>query len=199
MPPAATTTNSSVTKQQVAATVNQNSVAPTSKVTATPKTVPVPKTIPSTTERPSQNEITADKQPLSDGSFTPVRQERKVTNPRPTASKPANNSSRPGGTNANKVKMSTRTTLSPTSANNAISNSSNNSIAQANALVRGLVAARQKGQINHGTTTWKEVQSVVRLLRRGDTKQQASKEVGISLQLIDRLITWGQRSNVASN
>ena len=61
------------------------------------------------------------------------------------------------------------------------------------------MAARQKGQINHGTTTWKKVQSVVRLLRRGDTKQQATKEVGISLQLIDRLITWGQRSNVASN
>lgn len=171
------------------------SVAPTPKVTATPKTIPVPKVTPSATaEPPSQNEIAPYKQPLLDGSFTPVRQERKVTNPRRSATKPANNSSIPGGTNATKVKMPKRTTPPPTIANN-----SNNSLEQANALVRGLVVARQKEQINYGTTTWKEVQSVVRLLRRGDTKQQATKEVGISLQLIDRLITWGQRANVAIN
>ncbi len=199
LPSAATTTNSSATRQQIEATPNQNSVAPTPKVTATPKTIPVPKTILSTAERASQNAIAPYNPPPSNDSFIPMRQEQKVTNPRSTITKPTSNSSTPGSTNANKVKMSTRTTPSPTSANNAIASSSNNSIAQANALVRGLVAARQKGQINHGTTTWKKIQSVVRLMRRGDSKQKAAQDVGISPKLIDQLIIWGQRSSVASN
>ena len=42
-------------------------------------------------------------------------------------------------------------------------------VGQANALVRGLVVARQKGQINQRTKVWKQVQSVVLLLRRGAT------------------------------
>ncbi len=202
--PPANSTNSPATRQQVAVTPNQNTVGSMPVVTATPKTTPVSKVTSSvTTERPSPNAmalpaarsgIAPYKQPPKDGSSTPAWQERKVTNPRPTATKPANNSSTPGGTNANNVKMPKRTTPPPVIANN-----SSNSLEEANALVRGLVVARQKGQINHGTTTWKEVQSVVRLLRRGDTKQQATREVGISLQLIDQLITWGQRSTVASN
>lgn len=75
---------------------------------------------------------------------------------------------------------------------------SSGSIEQANALVRGLVVARQQGQINHGTTTWKKVQSVVRLMRRGDTKQEAATKVKVSVQLIDRLLEWGSGSTVAT-
>lgn len=198
LPPAVNSTPPS--PQQVNPIPDQNTIASTPNITTTPKTTSVPKRAGFvTTERPSQNEIAADKQPLSDSSFTPVGQERKITNPRPTATKPANNSSRPGGTNANNVKMPKRTTPSPTSANNAIVIRSTGSIEQANALVRGLVVARQKGQINHRTTTWKKIQSVVRLLRRGDSKQKAAQEVGVSPKLIDQLIIWGQRSTVASN
>lgn len=65
------------------------------------------------------------------------------------------------------------------------------SVEQANALVRGLVIARQKGQINNKTKVWKQVQSVVLLLRRGVTKQEAAKKVGVSLQLVDQLMVWG--------
>ncbi len=194
LPPAVTTTNSSVIRQQVAATPSQNSVASTPKVTVTPKTIPAPKVTPSVTaERPSQNKIAPYNSPLSDDSFTPVRQEQKATNPNHN---PQNNPLTPG--RANTVKKE-RVVPSSTISNQAIAIRSNNSIEQANALVRGLVVARQKGQINHRTTTWKKIQSVVRLLRRGDSKQKAAQEVGISPKLIDQLIIWGQRSTVASN
>ncbi len=63
--------------------------------------------------------------------------------------------------------------------------------------MRGLVIARQKGQINPKTATWKKVQSVVRLLRRGDTKQEAATKVKISSQLIEQLLEWGQGSSLA--
>jgi len=64
-------------------------------------------------------------------------------------------------------------------------------VGQANALVRGLVIARQKGQINNKTKVWKQVQSVVLLLRRGMTAQEAAKKVGVSLQLVEQLMAWG--------
>ncbi len=72
------------------------------------------------------------------------------------------------------------------------------SIGQANALVRGLVVARQKGQINQRTKVWKQVQSVVLLLRRGATAQEAAKKVGVSLQLVERLIAWGNNSPIST-
>ena len=72
------------------------------------------------------------------------------------------------------------------------------SAGQANALVRGLVVARQKGQINQRTKVWKQVQSVVLLLRRGATAQEAAKKVGISLQLVERLIAWGNNSPIST-
>ena len=72
------------------------------------------------------------------------------------------------------------------------------SVGQANALVRGLVVARQKGQINSKTKVWKQVQSVVLLLRRGATAQEAAKKVGVSLQLVERLIAWGNNSPIST-
>ena len=72
------------------------------------------------------------------------------------------------------------------------------SVGQANALVRGLVVARQKGQINQRTKVWKQVQSVVLLLRRGTTAQEAAKKVGVSLQLVERLIAWGNNSPIST-
>ena len=72
------------------------------------------------------------------------------------------------------------------------------SVGQANALVRGLVVARQKGQINSKTKVWKQVQSVVLLLRHGATAQEAAKKVGVSLQLVEQLIAWGNNSPVST-
>lgn len=194
--PAVTGVTPPVDSQQV--TPNQNTVTSTPIVIATPQSVPKgSSSVPA--ERPSQNALSPYNPPLSDNSFTSASQQQTLTNPNPTSIKPSNNLLTSSGTNVNGVKIPLRTTLSPTVASNIISSSANNSIEEANALVRGLVIARQKGQINHGTTTWKEVQSVVRLLRRGDTKQKAAQEVGISPQLIDQLIIWGQRSTVANS
>ena len=72
------------------------------------------------------------------------------------------------------------------------------SVGQANALVRGLVVARQKGQINQRTKVWKQVQSVVLLLRRGATAQEAAKKVGVSWRLVERLIAWGNNSPIST-
>jgi hypothetical protein len=72
------------------------------------------------------------------------------------------------------------------------------SIETANALVRGLVVARQKGQINHQTTMWRQVQSAVAWLRRGATKQEAALKAGIPLKVIDQLLAWGQVSPLES-
>jgi hypothetical protein len=72
------------------------------------------------------------------------------------------------------------------------------SIEQANALVRGLVVANQKGQIKPKTKTWNRVQTVIVLLRRGNTKQEAISKAGISLELIDQLLQWGESSTLAT-
>lgn len=82
----------------------------------------------------------------------------------------------------------------PPQPSNAIKSQPSTSIAQANALVRGLVIAHQKGHINNKTKVWRQVQSVVLLLRRGVTKKEAVKKVGVSLQLIEQLIVWGSNS-----
>lgn len=147
------------------------------------------------TPTPNQNpttptdEVTAIPEAIAVPKVTPS-----VAPTRPSANEIA--SDKQPSPNADKMETSTRTTPPPTSANNI--DSDNNSITQANALVRGLTIARQKGQINFETTTWKKVQSVVRLLRRGATPQSAAQEVEISLQLINQLLAWGQGSTVAN-
>lgn len=72
------------------------------------------------------------------------------------------------------------------------------SIEAANALMRGLVVARQKGQINHQTPMWRQVQSAVAWLRRGATKQEAALKAGVPLKTIDQLLAWGQVSPLSS-
>lgn len=67
------------------------------------------------------------------------------------------------------------------------------SIEQANALVRGLVVARQQGHIYPRTKTWNRVQTVILLLRRENTKKEAISKVGISLELVDQLLLWGSQ------
>lgn len=193
LPPAATGANPPIDAQQVTPIPSPNIVTPTDVVTVTPKTTPVPKRAESiTTERPSQNAIAPDEQPTPDESaLTSAQQEQTVKNP--TSAKPSNNSSTQGETHPNNVKTPTRTTQLPTINTNELANSSN-SIEQATAIVAGLQQARQKGQINYGTTTWKEVQSVVKLLRRGKLKQEAAQEVGVPLKLIDQLLVWGSSS-----
>lgn len=72
------------------------------------------------------------------------------------------------------------------------------SVEAANALVRGLVVARQKRQIGYKSKMWRRVQSAVVLLRRGNTKQQAAQRAEVPLKVIDQLLTWGQVSTFSS-
>lgn len=140
------------------------------------------------TPTPNQNPTTSTDTPAAIPEAIAVpKVTPSVTPARPSANEIA--SDKQPSPNADKMET-------PTSANNI--GSENNSITQANALVRGLTIARQKGQINFETTTWKKVQSVVRLLRRGATPQSAAQEVEISLQLINQLLAWGQDSTVAN-
>lgn len=194
LPPVATGANPAVDSQQVTPTLNQNTVAPTPVVTAAPEASPVPKVSPSTIAKlPSQN--APSRQPTPNApALTSAQPERKLANPNPTPTKTPNNSLTQSETNPNRVEMPTPAPPSPNLTNNEIASSSSNSMEQANTIVRGLQQARQKGQINFETTTWKKVQSVVRLLRRGEALQEAATEVGVSLQLIDQLLVWGSSS-----
>ena len=217
-----------VATQQVSPEPNSNAVTTNSVISATPKTAPTPKpSLSSTTEGSKQNEIAqarpvtgfAPSQHLNSDGFSSLStsQEHKPTTANSTPSNKLTNNSRTpsNGTNVNN-KIPKRATPSSTLTNNALpavrpraivkpvvsstaeGRKSNGSIEQANALVRGLVVARQKGQINHGTTTWKKVQSVVRLMRRGNSKQEAAQKVKVSLELIERLLVWGSGSTVAA-
>jgi|UPI00037C5685 hypothetical protein len=71
---------------------------------------------------------------------------------------------------------------------------SQQSISDANAVVRGLVVAKHKGEIQPDTTTWRKTQDAVILLRQGKTRQQAAAKANIPLSLLTQLIEWGQQN-----
>lgn len=135
----------------------------------------------SSESNPEQASISANSKvsPLPDN---PKPQSTSVAIPK-TSPRSSSNTSTPTVSKPKKTLQSSNVT--------AIKPQSLTSTQQANALIRGLVIARQKGQINNKTKAWKQVQSVVLLLRRGATKQEAVKKVGVSLQLVEQLIVWG--------
>lgn len=196
--------NVATATQARSSTVHTATIAPVSKPSPTP-------VIPSTDQPSKQNSVaTVSRQPAANNSLaTPARQDQKIkyssNHPISSDRTPANNSVTPKTeTPINTRKeprvissSSDRTSSGKPTIANAQSLPVATSLEQANALVRGLVIARQKGQINPKTATWKKVQSVVRLLRRGDTKQEAATKVKISSQLIEQLLEWGQGSSLA--
>lgn len=66
------------------------------------------------------------------------------------------------------------------------------SIGYANDLVYGLAIAARKKQINYGTRTYRQVQTAVRLLRRGQTLEEAVKRSQVPMATIEQLLAWGQ-------
>ena len=68
-----------------------------------------------------------------------------------------------------------------------------NSRQMANDIVRGLIVAANKKQINYGTTTYRQVQSAVRALRREKTLEEAADMAKIKLSLLEQLLIWGQQ------
>lgn len=65
-------------------------------------------------------------------------------------------------------------------------------IAHANDIVAGLMVADEKGQINYGTQTYKKVQTAIRLLRRGETIDDAARRSTITPSVLNQLIKWGE-------
>lgn len=67
------------------------------------------------------------------------------------------------------------------------------SIDQANAIVRGLIEAGRRGEINYQTLMYRRVQTVISLLRRGNSRNDAAKSAGVPLKVVEQLIAWGER------
>ncbi|MDM9379117.1 ABC transporter ATP-binding protein [Chlorogloeopsis sp. ULAP01] len=78
-------------------------------------------------------------------------------------------------------------------------NYSQQSISDANAVVRGLVVARREGKIKPYTRTWRQTQDAIILLRRGKTRQEAATKAKVPMSLLTQLIEWGQNQpNIGS-
>ena len=79
-----------------------------------------------------------------------------------------------------------------TSVTNTVKEEAPNSRQIANYIVRGLIVAAQKKQINYGTRTYRQVQSAVRALRRGNNLTQAAQISQVKLSVLEQLIAWGK-------
>jgi hypothetical protein len=79
-----------------------------------------------------------------------------------------------------------------TSVTNTVEEEAPNSRQIANYIVRGLIVAAQKKQINYGTRTYRQVQSAVRALRRGNNLTQAVQISQVKLSVLEQLIAWGK-------
>ncbi|WP_373526253.1 hypothetical protein [Nostoc sp.] len=66
----------------------------------------------------------------------------------------------------------------------------------ANTLVLGLAIGNRNGQVKVGSTTWNKVQDAIRLLRQGKSQEEAISRAGISFQVFNQLIEWGQRYGI---
>ncbi|MES1026201.1 hypothetical protein ABN584_25225 [Gloeocapsa sp. BRSZ] len=72
-----------------------------------------------------------------------------------------------------------------------VSPSQSNSIAKATTLIKGLVLARQRGQIGYQSKLWRQVQTVVLLLRRNTPVEEAIKRSGLPVQILNQLLSLG--------
>lgn len=66
------------------------------------------------------------------------------------------------------------------------------SIKTANDIASGLIVAQRQGQINYGTWMYRKVQSAIRLLRRGQTPEEAARRSQVPLSVFTQLIEWGK-------
>ncbi|MCW5319073.1 hypothetical protein GTQ43_37250 [Nostoc sp. KVJ3] len=62
----------------------------------------------------------------------------------------------------------------------------------ANALAYGLAVANRNGQVKVGSTNWNKAQDAMKLLRLGKSREEAISRSGISAQVFNQLIQWGQ-------
>jgi len=71
---------------------------------------------------------------------------------------------------------------------------SQQAITDINAIRAGLQVARNKKQINFGTTKWNQAQSVLLWLSRGESRESAARKSGLPMPILTQLIRWGQQS-----
>lgn len=67
------------------------------------------------------------------------------------------------------------------------------SIHYANTVSHGLAIAADKGQINPKTQMYKQVQTAIALLRKGESMQEATRKAQVPEQVIDQLVKWGEQ------
>ncbi|NJK29754.1 MAG: hypothetical protein HC940_06180 [Acaryochloris sp. SU_5_25] len=70
---------------------------------------------------------------------------------------------------------------------------SQESLAEAQTITRGLVVARQKRKIVLNGDTWNKAQDMITLLRRGYSRQEAAQKAGVPLWKLNVLATLGKR------
>jgi hypothetical protein len=68
--------------------------------------------------------------------------------------------------------------------------------ASAEQIERGLNAAQDQNLIQESSSLWERVQQVIAIVREGKTIDAAVEEVGVSAELVTRLVEMGQRSPV---
>lgn len=67
------------------------------------------------------------------------------------------------------------------------------SIYYANNLAYGLIVAHNKGEIKHGTKMYKKVQTAIRALRKGESKEVAMNKAKVPENVMNQLIKWGEQ------
>jgi len=63
----------------------------------------------------------------------------------------------------------------------------------ANAVAYGLTIANRNGQVKAGSTTWNKAQDAIKLLRQGNSRQEAVSRSGIEEKVFNQLIQWGRQ------
>ncbi|MFN6562420.1 MAG: hypothetical protein RMY28_021875 [Nostoc sp. ChiSLP01] len=62
----------------------------------------------------------------------------------------------------------------------------------ANALVYGLLVAKQQGQIQEKSRAWNQIQTAIALLRKGKSREDSARLSGIKISVIEQLIQQGK-------
>ena len=107
-------------------------------------------------------------------------------------SKPATQSPLVTSRSASQAPADTNRSNAQPAATPSTAPSSNGGGEDANALVRGLTVARQQGKINPNGAMWRKIQTAVKLLRRGASRESAARQSGVPLSILDILIANGE-------
>jgi hypothetical protein len=86
--------------------------------------------------------------------------------------------------------------LSPPSQVSSSPSARQQSVQNANDIVKGLVVANNTGLIPTYSQTWQKVQSAIKLLNGGNSLEMSSQGSGVSIDILTSLISWGQNKNL---